>query len=94
LAVRRIKSRLPQLRRVRKIALRRARTRHGVEGDFAHPTAALTAHLVRPGAGLDDDLLRTAADGLARRFGVRHTTLQVEAGDGDQACRLAPESVI
>jgi len=53
---------------------------------------ALTAHLVRPGASLDDAFLSAAEDVLARDFGIRHATLQVEAGD--QACRLAPEHVI
>ncbi len=53
---------------------------------------ALTAHLVRPGAGLDDAFLSAAEEALARRFGIRHSTLQVEAGD--QACRLAPDHVI
>lgn len=55
---------------------------------------ALTAHLVRPGAGLDDQLLHDAAHGLAYRFGIGHVTLQVEAGGGDHACRLAPEHVV
>lgn len=53
---------------------------------------ALTAHLVRPGAGLDDAFLRAAEDLLARSFDIRHCTLQVEAGD--QACRLAPDHVV
>ena len=55
---------------------------------------ALTAHLVRPSAGLDDQLLKAAADGLAERFKIRHATLQIEAGNLEQACRLAPDSVI
>jgi cobalt-zinc-cadmium efflux system protein len=53
---------------------------------------ALTAHLVRPGASLDDAFLSAAEDTLARRFGIRHATLQVEAGD--HACRLAPDHVV
>lgn len=55
---------------------------------------ALTAHLVRPGASLDDQLLHDAAHELARRFGIGHTTLQVEAGRPEHACRLAPEHVV
>src|SRR5579864_1914597 len=51
---------------------------------------ALTAHLVRPGAGLDDRLLHEAALGLDRNFRIRHATLQVEAGDTEEACRLRP----
>jgi cobalt-zinc-cadmium efflux system protein len=53
---------------------------------------ALTAHLVRPGASLDDTFLRAAEDTLAQRFGIHHATLQVEAGD--HACRLAPDHVV
>lgn len=43
---------------------------------------ALTAHLVRPGAGPDDALLSDAAAGLCERFGIVHATLQVEDGAG------------
>jgi cobalt-zinc-cadmium efflux system protein len=52
---------------------------------------ALTAHLVRPGASLDDLLLHDTARELARRFGIGHATLQIEAGRADQTCRLADE---
>jgi cobalt-zinc-cadmium efflux system protein len=52
---------------------------------------ALTAHLVRPGANLDDRLLHDTARELAQRFGIGHATLQIEAGRLDQACRLADE---
>ena len=45
-------------------------------------------------AGLDDELLKDAADGLAERFEIRHATLQIEAGHGEPACRLAPDTVI
>jgi cobalt-zinc-cadmium efflux system protein len=55
---------------------------------------ALTAHLVRPGAGLDDRLLNEAAIGLDRNFRIKHATLQVEAGDTEETCRLAPDHVV
>jgi cobalt-zinc-cadmium efflux system protein len=55
---------------------------------------ALTAHLVRPGAGLDDRLLQEASLGLDRNFRIRHATLQIEAGDTEEACRLAPDHVV
>jgi len=55
---------------------------------------AMTAHLVRPGTGLDDRLLHDIAHELDRRFRISHATLQVEAGDGEHACRLAPDHVI
>ena len=55
---------------------------------------ALTAHLVRPGAGLDDALLADACRELSRRFGIGHATLQVEAGDPAHPCTLAPADVV
>jgi cobalt-zinc-cadmium efflux system protein len=55
---------------------------------------AMTAHLVRPGAGLDDRLLHEICHELDCRFRISHATLQVEAGDTEQACRLAPDHVI
>ena len=55
---------------------------------------ALTAHLVRPGLGTDDALLRRTCDELRDRFGVGHATFQVEDGDPAQPCALAPEHVI
>jgi cobalt-zinc-cadmium efflux system protein len=54
---------------------------------------ALTAHLVRPGGGLDDALLDAAAEVLHKRFGIAHSTFQVEDG-GTTGCRLAPSSVV
>jgi cobalt-zinc-cadmium efflux system protein len=53
---------------------------------------ALTAHLVRPQAGLDDDLLAAAAHELEHRFGIHHATLQIESGACE--CRLAPAHVV
>lgn len=55
---------------------------------------ALTAHLVRPGWGTDDALLRRACNELRDRFGVGHATFQVEDGDPAQPCALAPEHII
>ena len=55
---------------------------------------AMTAHLVRPGAGLDDHLLHEICHELELRFGISHPTLQIEAGDTEHACRLAPDHVV
>ncbi len=55
---------------------------------------AMTAHLVRPGAGLDDHLLHDVCRELDHRFGISHATLQIEAGDTEYACRLAPDHVV
>ena len=55
---------------------------------------ALTAHIVRPGAGLDDRMLHAACHELELRFNIKHATLQVEAGDTELSCRLAPAEVV
>lgn len=47
---------------------------------------ALTAHLVRPGVGLDDAFLRETAHGLEDAFGIGHATLQVEQGGCPDGC--------
>ena len=54
---------------------------------------ALTAHLVRPANGDADVFLHAVCDGLARRFGIGHATVQVET-DPQHACRLAPPEVV
>lgn len=56
-------------------------------------TVALTAHLVKPGAAVDDQSLHALAAELHDRFGIGHATIQVEAGDGPE-CRLAPPHVV
>jgi cobalt-zinc-cadmium efflux system protein len=43
---------------------------------------ALTAHLVRP-EGSDDAFLAEVADGITRRFGISHVTLQIERAQRD-----------
>jgi cobalt-zinc-cadmium efflux system protein len=47
---------------------------------------ALTVHLVRPNAVLDDAFLKDACEGLKHRFGIVHATFQIEAGDGAGPC--------
>ena len=54
---------------------------------------ALTAHLIRPSAADDGDtFLHQACEGLMRRFGIGHATLQVESAH--MGCRLAPAEVV
>jgi cobalt-zinc-cadmium efflux system protein len=55
---------------------------------------ALTAHLVRPDAGLDDGFLDALRHGLAHRFGIGHATLQLEAGDPAHPCPQAPAEAL
>jgi cobalt-zinc-cadmium efflux system protein len=47
---------------------------------------ALTAHLIIPEATFTDEFLNQAAKDLHDRFGIEHTTLQVETGDTKQRC--------
>jgi cobalt-zinc-cadmium efflux system protein len=44
--------------------------------------SALTAHLVVPSGEAGDGFLHGAAAMLEKRFGIQHSTLQVECGDG------------
>jgi len=55
---------------------------------------ALTAHLVKPEAKVDDELLAQACEGLRDRFKIHHSTIQIETGDQAHPCALAPETVI
>jgi cobalt-zinc-cadmium efflux system protein len=55
---------------------------------------ALTVHLVRPGAGLDDELLGRACHDMQEKYGIGHVTVQVEAGDPEHSCRLAPAEIV
>ncbi|MET0428734.1 MAG: cation diffusion facilitator family transporter, partial [Microvirga sp.] len=53
----------------------------------------LTAHLLMPGGRPDDEFLMKTAVGIKERFGIGHTTLQVETS-ADSACALAPAHVV
>lgn len=55
---------------------------------------ALTAHLVRPGAGPDDEMLHHAAVKLKEHFGIGHATFQVEHGSDEHVCSLRSGKVI
>jgi len=55
---------------------------------------ALTAHLVRPSAQIDDDWLHQVAHELHDRFHISHSTIQIESGQGQHSCHLAPDDVV
>ncbi len=55
---------------------------------------ALTAHLVCPGGHPGDAFLQALARDVEQRFGIGHVTIQVELGDAQAACALAPEHVV
>jgi cobalt-zinc-cadmium efflux system protein len=49
--------------------------------------AALTVHLVAPSVSPHDDEFRNSiVDDLRQKFGIRHTTLQVEFDSCERAC--------
>lgn len=47
---------------------------------------ALTAHLVMPGAPCSDPFLRDSANSLKGKFGIQHSTLQIERGTDTDPC--------
>lgn len=55
---------------------------------------ALTAHVVKPGLDDDDPLIARASEELHERFGIDHTTIQVERSQGEPPCHLAPADVV
>ena len=52
--------------------------------------AALTVHLVKPDAAIDDALLERINKDLHEKFGIDHTTVQFELGDAKHPCGQAP----
>ncbi len=54
---------------------------------------ALTCHCVMPGGHPGDPALAGIAHDLQHRFGIGHTTIQVETSE-DGACVLAPDHVV
>jgi cobalt-zinc-cadmium efflux system protein len=55
--------------------------------------SALTAHLVFPAGHPGDGFLMRTATELRHRFGIGHTTLQIEISE-ESACHLAPDDVV
>lgn len=55
---------------------------------------ALTVHLVKPDAVIDDALLSRINNELRHKFGISHTTVQLEQGDTAYPCVQAPMNVV
>jgi cobalt-zinc-cadmium efflux system protein len=53
---------------------------------------ALTCHLVMPSGHPGDAFIASVCHDLHHRFGIAHSTLQIETGEG--ACALEPEHVV
>ncbi|WP_395612174.1 cation diffusion facilitator family transporter [Allosphingosinicella sp.] len=54
---------------------------------------AMTCHLVMPGGTAGDQFLHETSAALEERFGIAHTTIQVETGD-EADCDQAPDTVV
>ena len=55
---------------------------------------ALTCHLVMPAGHPGDTALNQLGRELDERFGIHHTTIQIELGDSAEICALTPEHVV
>jgi len=49
---------------------------------------ALTVHLVTTQDPIDDSFLQKVSEGLHQRFGIGHSTIQIERNDTEEPCRL------
>ena len=47
---------------------------------------ALTVHLVKPGAEINDSFTNHVAQSLKQKFGIQHITLQIENGNSTEEC--------
>ncbi len=56
--------------------------------------AALTAHLVMPQGHPGDAFLDNLSEELEHHYHIHHATFQIELGETDVACRLAPNDVV
>ena len=54
---------------------------------------ALTAHIVVPWDACAPTFLRDAEKEIEHRFGIAHTTIQIEPPNADEACRQPGEGV-
>lgn len=55
---------------------------------------ALTVHLVKPDAVIDDALLVQINNELREQFEIHHTTVQFELGDASHPCKQAPAEAV
>lgn len=55
---------------------------------------ALTAHLLMPSGHPGDAFMSEVSDSLGKHFHIHHATLQIEIGNGELPCRLAPDDVV
>jgi cobalt-zinc-cadmium efflux system protein len=56
--------------------------------------SALTVHLIKPDASIDDALLARVNRELRTQFGIGHVTVQFELGDVAHPCGQAPSTAL
>lgn len=56
--------------------------------------SALTVHLVKPDSDIDDGFTSSICKELYNKFGIQHTTIQIEHGKGTQPCGLASDNTV
>lgn len=55
---------------------------------------ALTVHLVTRDGHPGDGFLQSLASDVEQRFGIHHLTVQIELGDAEAPCPLAPDHIV
>lgn len=55
---------------------------------------ALSAHLLIPNQHPGDNFLQQLAKSLHDKYGIEHATIQIEIGDGNHHCSLAPDDKV
>ncbi|PSJ18645.1 cation diffusion facilitator family transporter [Nitrosomonas supralitoralis] len=55
---------------------------------------ALSVHLIKPDAVIDDLLLVKINNELREQFGIQHTTIQFECGNVSHPCKQAPSEAV
>jgi cobalt-zinc-cadmium efflux system protein len=55
---------------------------------------AMMVHVVRDVANCDDEFLHDVARAMKTRFGIAHSTVQVEHGGGGAECHLASKCAV
>lgn len=55
---------------------------------------ALSAHLVKPDATIDDEMIAHLCHELEEHFAIGHATIQLERGDSAHPCKQEPDHVV
>ncbi len=55
---------------------------------------ALSAHLVKPDATIDDEMIAHLCHELEEHFAIGHATIQLERGDSAHPCKQEPDHIV